>query len=248
MSDHDHQDTDLTDPHGEAETLREERDALRAEVERLEEELYEAKQAPWPAWAEQILRKLRKYGVDPGDEIDLAEEFDEWIDSAIENEVAALNAEVRAADLWVEVTQLRAEVERLQDALTPFARAGALFPGAHGEAEFDQCIYKPAAGNEYSICGDDLRRARDALKGARHDADCDIRSLILPDDIAPLLADRPPTPAEAMRCPEVMALVEAMRGAIEAIDAAYDGPDDNWRYSTRERAAISALEQSVRHE
>lgn len=61
-------------------------------------------------------------------------------------------------------------------------------------------------------------------------------------------ADLPPTPAEAMRCHEVMALVEAMRGAIEAIDAAYDGPDDNGLYSTRERAAISALEQSVRHE
>ena len=60
--------------------------------------------------------------------------------------------------------------------------------------------------------------------------------------------DLPPTPAEAMRCPEVMALVEAMRGAIEAIDAAYDGPDDNGRYSTRERAALAALEQAVRHE
>lgn len=61
-------------------------------------------------------------------------------------------------------------------------------------------------------------------------------------------ADLPPTPAEAMRCPEVMALVEAMRNAIEAIDAAYDGPDDNGRYSTRERAALAALEQEARHE
>lgn len=46
-----------------------------------------------------------------------------------------------------------------------------------------------------------------------------------------------------MRCPEVAALVEAMRNAIEAIDAAYDGPDDNGRYSTRERSARAALEQ-----
>lgn len=61
-------------------------------------------------------------------------------------------------------------------------------------------------------------------------------------------ADLPPTPAEAMRCPEVWALVEAMRRAIEAIDAAYDGPDDNGRYSTRERAALSALEQAAHHE
>lgn len=60
--------------------------------------------------------------------------------------------------------------------------------------------------------------------------------------------DLPPTPAEAMRCHEVMALVKAMRGAIEAIDAAYDGPDDNGRYSTHERAALAALEQAVCHE
>lgn len=56
-------------------------------------------------------------------------------------------------------------------------------------------------------------------------------------------ADIPPTPAEAMRCPEVAALVEALRNAIVAIDAAYDGPDDNGRYSTRERSALAALEQ-----
>lgn len=92
--------------------------------------------------------------------------------------------------LRAEVERLRTVIERLQDALTPFSRAGALFSGAPGDAEFDQCIYKPAAGNEYSICGDDLRRARAALKGASHDAAGDIRSLILPDDIAPLLADR----------------------------------------------------------
>jgi len=54
------------------------------------------------------------------------------------------------------------------------------------------------------------------------------------------LAD-PPLSA-ALKLPEVAALVEALRGAIEAIDAAYDGPDDNGAYSTRERAALSALD------
>lgn len=39
MPEIDHQDTDLTDPHGEAEMLRAERDALRAENERLREAL-----------------------------------------------------------------------------------------------------------------------------------------------------------------------------------------------------------------
>jgi len=51
----------------------------------------------------------------------------------------------------------------------------------------------------------------------------------------------PPLSA-ALKLPEVAALVEALRGAIEAIDAAYDGPDDNGAYSTRERAALSAID------
>lgn len=68
MPEIDHQDTDLTDPHGEAEMLRAERDALRAENERLSDALYEAQTAPWPNWAEKIMLKLKWYGVDPGDE------------------------------------------------------------------------------------------------------------------------------------------------------------------------------------
>jgi len=51
----------------------------------------------------------------------------------------------------------------------------------------------------------------------------------------------PPLSA-ALKLPEVAALLDALRGAIEAIDAAYDGPDDNGTYSTRERAALSAID------
>lgn len=58
---------------------------------------------------------------------------------------------------------LRAENERLREALRPFAKAGELFPEAPGSVEFDLCIYRPAAGSEWSLCGDDLRRARAAL-------------------------------------------------------------------------------------
>lgn len=39
MTDHDHADTDLTDTHGEAETLRAEVERLRSEVKRLREAL-----------------------------------------------------------------------------------------------------------------------------------------------------------------------------------------------------------------
>lgn len=69
-------------------------------------------------------------------------------------------------------------------------------------------------------------------------------------------SDLPPTPAEAMRCPEVMALVEAMRPFAEAAmhlhpatpnDATtLDGIDaGQWRAAY---ASLSALEKAVRHE
>lgn len=69
-------------------------------------------------------------------------------------------------------------------------------------------------------------------------------------------ADLPPTPAEAMRCPEVMALVEALRPFAEAAmhlhpaiqnDATtLDGIEaGQWRAAY---AALAALEQAVRHE
>lgn len=67
-------------------------------------------------------------------------------------------------------------------------------------------------------------------------------------------SDLPPTPAEAMRCPEVMALVEAMRSASSSLEAiALHSPSKGssvvaeaaWRRSV---AAIAALEQAVLHD
>lgn len=61
-------------------------------------------------------------------------------------------------------------------------------------------------------------------------------------------ADLPPTPAEAMRCPEVMALVEAL-GDIAGGDPTIDDPEVDAERSARiARAALAALEQAVRHE
>lgn len=40
----------------------------------------------------------------------------------------------------------------------------------------------------------------------------------------------------------VQGLVDALARAIEVIDAAYDGPDDNGAYSVRERTALAAWE------
>ena len=63
--------------------------------------------------------------------------------------------------------------------------------------------------------------------------------------IAPLQAElkRRTTLSAAMELPEVKELMEAMERAIEAIDAAYDGPDDNGAYTVRERAALAAIKE-----
>ena len=56
-------------------------------------------------------------------------------------------------------------------------------------------------------------------------------------------ADLPPTLTAALELPEVKQLMKAMERAIEAIDAAYDGPDDNGAYSVLERAALAAIKE-----
>ena len=49
--------------------------------------------------------------------------------------------------------------------------------------------------------------------------------------------------ARAERAETALAIAEeALRGAIAAIDAAYDGPDDNGAYTVRERAALAKIE------
>lgn len=58
--------------------------------------------------------------------------------------------------------KVKKERDAYREALKPFAKAGELFP-SRGEDEWDMLVYSPAAGKEYSICGDDLRRARSLL-------------------------------------------------------------------------------------
>lgn len=54
-------------------------------------------------------------------------------------------------------------IEMLRDALEPFAKAGELFSDRPKEI-FDQLIYLPAAGENYKIVGDDLRKAYKVFK------------------------------------------------------------------------------------
>ena len=62
-----------------------------------------------------------------------------------------------------DMQELRAENERLRAALAPFLKAAELFPEPPGTVKFDISIYCPAAGPEFELRGDDLRRARDAI-------------------------------------------------------------------------------------
>lgn len=58
----------------------------------LSDKLHEAEQQPWPAWADEIRKKLESYGVSPGGEEgwNLGEDFDQWFDSALETVQCAL--------------------------------------------------------------------------------------------------------------------------------------------------------------
>jgi hypothetical protein len=70
-------------------------------------------------------------------------------------------------DLEGRLATAEAESAALRKALEPFAKAGELFPPLHPDS-FDQSVYMPAAGREYSISGNDLRRARAVLKEQTH--------------------------------------------------------------------------------
>lgn len=74
------------------------------------------------------------------------------------------------AEVWKE-RSLKEAAEAQRDealkALEPFAKAGELFPGE--DVDFDQCIYRPAAGDEYALYGNHLRAARRALEGGKAD-------------------------------------------------------------------------------
>jgi hypothetical protein len=57
-----------------------------------------------------------------------------------------------------------AEIEKLRGALGPFAKAAALFDTGD-YVNHDACIYRPAAGDEYSLSSGHLLAARAALTG-----------------------------------------------------------------------------------
>lgn len=92
-------------------SLQEQVEGLTRERDSLADELEDAKQLPWPRWAEEITKKLQSYGVevDEFDGWDLPNDLDEWLAGAIEVETGKLEARLTAAE--AEVTRLRAALE-----------------------------------------------------------------------------------------------------------------------------------------
>lgn len=70
----------------------------------------------------------------------------------------------RIAALEAKNEKLRERTAELEDGLRPFAKAGELFPPRTPDS-FNEGVYRPAAGDEYAISGDDLRRARALFQG-----------------------------------------------------------------------------------
>jgi hypothetical protein len=61
---------------------------------------------------------------------------------------------------------LAAEIERLREALEPFARAAELFDYGPPTDGYDPLIYGPAAGTKFHIFASHLHTARKALGGS----------------------------------------------------------------------------------
>jgi hypothetical protein len=107
--------------------------ALQEENARLEDELADALQAPWPEWASSILKTLQANGYDPIEDdgsVDLAQAFGEYLEG------------IRQADEAYsrEIAALRAENERLREALKPFSNAARNFAVAIGSDGVDDAV------------------------------------------------------------------------------------------------------------
>ena len=86
----------------------------RAEIERLESELDEARYEPWPKWADEIRKKLEGYGVDTGpeNEWDIGHDFEEWLNGTIQEETRDLTAQLAAANLKLASAREVIELQR----------------------------------------------------------------------------------------------------------------------------------------
>lgn len=94
-------------------------EALEQNVVRAEEERDDARQIPWPRWANEIRKALEKYGVEADDEggWDLPTQLDEWLEGAVENETKRANTAESARDTAVEALRFYAKPQHWRDGM-----------------------------------------------------------------------------------------------------------------------------------
>lgn len=114
----------------------------------------------WPIWAVQIKDKLQRYGVDPGDEWNVAEQFEAWLDEAVSDETArADRAEAERA------AQIEADARIAEDAWldgVPVAEiSAAIRAHSHDHTALDRML---AEAREQA-----LREVAETTRGWRND-------------------------------------------------------------------------------
>ena len=120
-------------------------DAAFWEITTLRAQLAEALET-WPIWAVQIKDKLQSYGVDPGDEWNVAEQFEAWLDEAVSYETArADRAEQRVATLEAALAaQIEADARIAEDAWldgVPVAEiSAAILAHSHDRTALDRML------------------------------------------------------------------------------------------------------------
>lgn len=128
---------------------------------------------PWKWVQHEVDPERPQWSIHPGiliaDETDGTPGGDEYDKANAAYLIAAVNA---LPALIAEVRRLREEVEAAEaqrdearEALRPFARAGSI--AGERDPRWDFYAYRPAAGDEYAIMGDHLRKAHQVIEGQR---------------------------------------------------------------------------------
>lgn len=139
---------------------------LEEENARLQDELDDALQAPWPLWADSILKTLKHYGYDPVDTdgtVDLGDAFSEYM-LGVDQEDEFQRKQLEK--LSVSHEALTAEVERLREALERLEAASEQLAATRTIAIYTAMI-DGGQTNELLELDNARRAARAALQGEK---------------------------------------------------------------------------------
>jgi hypothetical protein len=136
-------------------------DQLMREIGKLEDEVEELRDQPWPRWADEIAKKLQSYGVDvgPEDEWDLPNDLDEWLAGAIEHETRQLKSRIAGRET---------EIDVLEEELKPIGEVLAGRCDIYHDERFS--VVSAKRMREIAVDGVRAEAAEQALRAARAEA------------------------------------------------------------------------------